>query len=95
MASVSELQQAFLLMNSDRVDMFVISTHGFNHLAEQLNIDPNEYEVVWKINEIGNYFAFNINTPDEVIQIYQQAFDDISKQRLMIKSSYEFREINY
>ncbi|TYK66890.1 substrate-binding periplasmic protein [Colwellia echini] len=89
MANISTLEQAYLMTKADRVDMFVISMHGFNHLSSQLNIDQNDFEVVWEINTIGNYFAFNINTPDEIIQSYQNAFDQIKKQRLKIKSDYE------
>jgi len=94
-AKISQLKQAFLMMQSDRVDMVVASIHGFSHLAEQLNFDTNDYEQVWQINKTGNYFAFNINTPDEVIQTYQKAFDDIAKQRLSIKEYYELPKAEY
>ena len=89
MAKVSQLKQAFLMMQSDRVDMIVVSIHGFSYLAKQLDFDANEYEQVWQVNKIGNYLAFNINTPDKVIQTYQTAFDAIAKQRLTIKEYYE------
>ena len=95
MAKVSEIKQAFLMMQSDRVDMIVISIHGFSYLAKQLGFDEADYEQVWQVNKIGNYFAFNINTPDEVINIYQKAFDDIAKQRLIIKESYELPLAEY
>ena len=95
MATVSELKQAFLMMQSDRVDMIVVSIHGFAYLAKQLNFDASEYEQVWQINKVGNYFAFNINTPDEAIQLYQKAFDDTVKQRLNIKKQYELPEAEY
>ena len=88
MAKVSQLKQAFLMMQSERVDMMIISIHGFTHLAKQLNFDPNDYQQVWQVNKIGNYLAFNINTPDEVIQAYQQAFDALEQKRLKIKENY-------
>jgi polar amino acid transport system substrate-binding protein len=75
--------------------MIVISIHGFSYLAKQLGFDEEDYEQVWQVNKIGNYFAFNINTPDEVINIYQKAFDDIAKQRLIIKESYELPLAEY
>jgi polar amino acid transport system substrate-binding protein len=95
LAKVSQLKQAFLLMESDRVDMIVVSIHGFAYLARQLDFDTNDYEQVWQINKIGNYLAFNINTTDEVINAYQKAFDDIAIQRLSIKKSYELPEAEY
>ena len=42
MAAVSQLKQAFLMMQSDRVDMIATSIHGFSHLAKQLNVDIND-----------------------------------------------------
>jgi polar amino acid transport system substrate-binding protein len=95
MAKVSEIKQAFLMMQSDRVDMIVVSIHGFAYLAKQLDFDVSDYEQVWQVNKIGNYFAFNINTSDEVIQKYQNAFDDIAKQRLTIKEFYELPQAEY
>lgn len=95
MAKVSQIKQAFLMMQSDRVDMIAVSIHGFSYLSKQLGFDEGDYEQVWQINKIGNYFAFNINTPDEVIQTYQKAFDDIAKQRLSIKESYELPLAEY
>ena len=94
-ASVTELKQAFLMMQSDRVDMIVVSIHGFSHLAKQLGFDANEYEQVWEVNKIGNYLAFNINTPEEVINNYQKAFDEISEQRIKIKESYKLPKAEY
>jgi polar amino acid transport system substrate-binding protein len=95
MAKVSQLKQAFLMMKSDRVDMIVVSIHGFAYLAEQLGFDENDYEQVWQVNKIGNYFAFNVNTSDEVIETYQKAFDAIDKQRLSIKEYYKLPLAEY
>lgn len=95
LAKVSSLKQAFLMMQSDRVDMIVISIHGFAHLAEQLGFDETDYEQVWQVNKVGNYFAFNINTANDVIALYQKAFDDIAPQRLAIKATYALPQAEY
>ena len=86
---VSQLKQAFLMMDADRVDMMFISLHGFAYLTKKLHIDEAEYEPVWQVNKIGNYFAFNLKTPDSVIQTYQKAFDDIAIKRIAIKQKYD------
>ncbi len=95
MAKVSQLKQAFLMMQSDRVDMIVVSIHGFVHLAKQLGFNADDYEQVWQVNKIGNYLAFNINTPDKVVNAYQKAFDSIKEQRLSIKAAYELPKAEY
>jgi polar amino acid transport system substrate-binding protein len=95
MAKASQLKQAFLMMQADRVDMIIVATHGFTHLATQLKFDANEYEQVWLVNKNANYLAFNINTSDNVIETYQTAFDEIAKQRLSIKEHYKLSQADY
>jgi polar amino acid transport system substrate-binding protein len=95
MAQTSQLKQAFLMMQADRVDMIVVAIHGFAHLATQLKFDANEYEQVWVVNKKANYLAFNINTPNSVIEIYQTAFDRIAEQRLSIKEHYKLSQADY
>ncbi|MBA6341015.1 transporter substrate-binding domain-containing protein [Colwellia sp. MB02u-10] len=95
LAEISQLEQAFLLMQSDRVDMMVTSIHAFEHLAKKNNLNTNAYKQVWQVNKTGNYLVFNINTPDHIIQSYQRAFDNIAKQRLTIKQQYELSPAEY
>lgn len=95
MAKVSRLNQAFQMMELDRVDMMVITPHGFSYLAQQLDFDVNEYEQVWEINKVGNYIAFNINTPDDIIETYQKTLEAIPEQRLLIKEEYKIPKIDY
>ena len=89
MAKVSELKLAFKMMETGRVDMIVVTIHGFHHLAQQLNFDLKEYENVWQVNKYANYIAFNIETPDSIITQYQEALDKINKEHLLIKQKYK------
>lgn len=87
-AKVDDLERSFIMLKSDRVQMMVTSVHSFQHLTNRLGIDANKYEQVWKVNEINNYIAFNIETPDDVIQAYQAALNKVEDQRALIKQSY-------
>lgn len=95
MAKVTNLERAFEMMQVGRVDMIMVSIHGFQHLTKLLNADPSEYEKVWQVNQIGNYIAFNLETPDIVIQRYQQAFENVAEQRLLIKQKYSLPRLEY
>ena len=88
MAKVKDLETAFKMLNADRVDMIVVTIHGFAYLSQQLGVDANNYVNVWEVSKVGNYIAFNLHTSDEVIKQYQQAFNEISEQRLTIKEKY-------
>ena len=76
-------------METGRVDMLVATIHGFQHLAQQLNFDHTQYENVWQVNKFANYIAFNLETPDSIINKYQTALDKISEEHLKIKQKYE------
>ncbi|WP_299071734.1 ABC transporter substrate-binding protein [uncultured Paraglaciecola sp.] len=95
MAKASSMERAFRMLESDRVEMMMTSVHGFQHIVELLKIDQSKYQQVWQIEKIGNYIAFNINTPDSVIQSYQQAFDNLAMQRKLIKQKYHLPKIEY
>lgn len=94
-ATVSTLKQAYILMQSGRVDMVIASIHAFDHLMKQNNFDASAYQQVWQVNKVGNYLAFNIETPDEIISRYQNAFNDIAAQRIKIKVDYDLPQAEY
>lgn len=94
-AKVDDLERSFIMLQSERVEMMVTSVHSFQHLTNRLNIDASQYEQVWKVNEISNYIAFNIETSDEVIQAYQTALDKLENQRSLIKQSYILPILEY
>lgn len=95
MAKVSELKLAYKMMETNRVDMIVVTIHGFSHLAEQLNFDKKLYQQVWEVNKYGNYVAFNKQTPDSVIDQFQQSLNKISDKHQKIKSQYELPLAEY
>lgn len=94
-AKVDDLERSFIMLQSERVEMMVTSVHSFQHLTNRLNIDASQYEQVWKVNEISNYIAFNIETSDKVIQAYQTALDKLENQRALIKQSYILPILEY
>lgn len=95
MAKVTNLARAFYMMQSNKVDMLMVSIHGFSHLTKQMNVDINDYEKVWTVNTVGNYIAFNLATPDFVIQQYQHALDATAEQRNKVKQKYDLSKLEY
>lgn len=95
MAKVSDLSRAFYMMQSNKVDMLMVSIHGFEHLTRGMNVDLGDYEKVWTVNTVGNYIAFNINTPDHVIEQYQQALEATAKERIKVKQKYKLSKLEY
>lgn len=92
MAKVTDLESAYRMLESDRVDMVVATIHGFAYLSAQLGTDVKNYQAVWEVNKVGNYIAFNKETPDEIISQYQRSFDKLADKRLSIKELYALPE---
>lgn len=88
MAKVKNLERAFIMLQSDRVDMMMVSIHSFKHLTGRLDADASKYEQVWSVNQLGNYIAFNKETPDKVVNAYQKALDNVKKKQVLIKQKY-------
>lgn len=95
MAKVSELKQAYLMLESGRVDMMVATIHGFAYLAKQEGFDAKRFQHIWEVNKVGNHIAFNIDTSDKILAKYQQAFEAIADQRIRIKEQYALPKEEY
>jgi polar amino acid transport system substrate-binding protein len=95
MAKVQNLERAFIMLQSDRVDMMMVSIHSFQHLTARLNADVTKYEQVWTVNQVGNYIAFNKQTHDNVIKAYQNALDNVRSEQVLIKQKYDLPLIKH
>jgi polar amino acid transport system substrate-binding protein len=95
MAKLPDLRTAFLMMQSDRVEMMIVSVHGFKHLLEQMGVDEGGYEQVLFLNKSSNYIAFNKSTSDTVVAAYQSALDGLGRVRDEIKTKYGLPNLEY
>jgi len=88
LVQVADLKQAYFMLRSDRVDMMVVSVHGLSHILNKYQESMDKYQLIWQINRVDNYFAFHRDTPEPLIQAFQQAFDAIEEERNEIKRQY-------
>ena len=93
MAKLTQLNQAFSMLNKSRVDLVMVSLLGFTHLVKERNLSPSDYDIALTVNELGNYFAFNLETPDEIIEKFQRAVDETSVERALINAKYGFSPV--
>lgn len=93
LARAADLKQAFLMLRSDRVDMIVMTHYGLKYAIEQFHEPESKYQVVWHINTLGNYYAFNRDTPDQLIEAFQKAFNQVEAQRAEIKAKYNLNDV--
>lgn len=86
---ITHLRQAILMLKHGRVDLIIVSRSSLNALLNDQNLSMSDVKIVYSVNKVGNYFAFNKNTPDVLIEKFQQAFDRISDQREQINKKYQ------
>ena len=88
MALVTHLRQAILLLKNKRIDLMIISKSALKGLLSENNITMDDIKIIYSVNKVGNYFAFNNQTPDALILQYQSAFDAIESKRDALNKSY-------
>ncbi len=49
--------------------------------CHQLNLDPDDFKSVIILDKTSLYYAFNIETPDYVIEAFQKAFNELKNER--------------
>ena len=85
---ISQLRQAILMLQNKRIDLMIVSRTSLKGILDEHNLTMDDIKIVFSINKIGNYYAFNVNTPDILIEQYQQAFDQIKEERQKINYKY-------
>ncbi|WP_420414833.1 substrate-binding periplasmic protein [Roseibium sp.] len=83
------------MLAADRIDFIPIQWKNFERLANEVGVDPTEYEPVFLANTVSLNFAFNIDTPNWVVERFQTALDELivlrEKEKQFDKAN---REVN-
>ncbi len=80
-SSVPNIKMLF----SGRVDLFAYDENVAKWLMKSEKLPINEVEVVDILAEGEHYFAFNKETPDEVVQKFQKSIDELRKSKELFK----------
>lgn len=85
---VSQLRQGILMLIKNRVDLMIISNSALDNLLKDQQIKQSDIQIVYSVNRVGNYFAFNKHIPEQLIQQFQTAFEQIYPIRQKINKKY-------
>ncbi len=67
-------------LDKGRIDLWAYGEVVANWVLKKEGFSPADYETVYVLKEGGYYFAFHNETPDDLIQQFQQALDDLKKE---------------
>ncbi len=77
---VSNMKQNVRKMMSGRVDVITFNEESIFQIIKEMNLDPNEFEVVYIIKKTPVCYAFNIQVSDKIITRFQNALNTIIKR---------------
>lgn len=60
-----------------RIDLFAYDENVTRWIVKKQGLDPDAFESVWLMAEGFHYFAFNRETPDSLIRLFQNAVDEL------------------
>jgi len=65
------------MLDADRIDFIPIQWANFERLAIQAGVAPSDFEPVFLADTVQLNFAFNLDTPDWIVDRFQAAFEDV------------------
>lgn len=68
-------------LKEGRIDMFIYDLEVASFVLQRLELNPQDFEVVYVLGEWGYGVAFNKNVDDELINTFQTALDEVMKTR--------------
>jgi polar amino acid transport system substrate-binding protein len=66
-------------LEAGRIDLFVYNDVAARWVIKKLNMKPDDFVTVYEIDSVGRYFAFNKDTPDEIVKQMQDAFNGLKR----------------
>lgn len=84
------------MLYHSRIDVLVDNLSNFVQTAKTLDIELESFEIVGIANENDVAYAFNIETPDSIIDHFQEAFQKLLSDGEInaIKRKYDLNETN-
>ncbi len=70
-------------LKEGRIDLFVYDVRVIDHILSRLELDPEMYEIVYEIDSLSLCIAFNKDADDTLVQAFQEALDQILKEKPM------------
>jgi len=82
---------SFTKMQKNRIDMFAYNLNVAFANAKMEGFDVSKYEIIYTLKVGKQYFAFNKNTDEKVIQQWQNALDRVKKNGTYKKIHYRYK----
>ncbi|MDG6251483.1 transporter substrate-binding domain-containing protein [Methanocalculus sp.] len=75
--STGDVEGLIMMMEEDIIDLWCYGDLAGRHFSEVVTGDPDSFEVIYTLDSHDLYYAFNIDTPDSVVDAFQTALDTV------------------
>ncbi len=85
---VSKIYQNVLKLHLGRIDLYAKNTDSVLSEIRKQGLDPKEFEIVWILSKKMHYYAFHKDTPQGLIDRFQEALDKLEEKRKELLEKY-------
>jgi polar amino acid transport system substrate-binding protein len=78
--AAESVPQLISLMQEGKIDLWCYANFAGRQFAEKSTGNPNYFDVVYTLETIDIYYAFNNQTPDAVVGAFQKSLDKLRDQ---------------
>jgi len=88
---VDAIHKLLKMLDRRRFDLFSYEFAVASWEMKKLGFDLTEYEMVYKLSQAQLYFAFHKDTSNNIIELLQEALDDLKKEKKYDKVIQKYR----
>ncbi len=72
-----DVEGLIMMMEEDIIDLWCYGDLSGRHFSEAITGNPDYFEVIYTLESHDLYYAFNIETPDSVVDAFQMGLDNV------------------
>jgi len=77
MVQYPDVEHMYMALGNGEVDYIVYSETGNTLIIESLGMNADDFETLYMAAVVENYFAFHVNTSDEIISLFQLSMNEL------------------
>ncbi len=78
-SGTNKIDTLIRMMELGRFDIIAFAQRVFNWVILERSYSPDDFKSIYLLDEAESYFAFHKDTPDSLIQDFQEALDELKR----------------
>lgn len=86
--SLTSIDQLTKMLKHKRIDFLIYDERGYKNYLKSKNYNVNEFKTFFVLKDVDDYFAFNKNIDDSLVNQFQQALNSLEEEHKAILKHY-------